>query len=47
MATTLYKPVHETIETTNNGKVTGTIRGSYLVYANEHTKVCMNTIEKN
>ena len=24
MATTVYKPVHETTETTNNGKVTGT-----------------------
>ena len=46
MATTVYKPVHETTETTNNGKVTGTIRGSYLMYADEHTKVFMNSIEK-
>ena len=46
MATTLYKPVYETTETTNNGKVTGTIRGSYLMYADEHTKVFMNNIEK-
>ena len=46
MATTLYKPVYETTETTNNGKVTGTIRGSYLMYADEHTKVFMNSIEK-
>ena len=46
MVTTVYKPVHETTETTNNGKVTGTIRGSYLMYADEHTKVFMNNIEK-
>ena len=43
---TVYKPVHETTETTNYGKVTGTIRGSYLMYADEHTKVFMNNIEK-
>ena len=43
---TVYKPVHETTETTNYGKVTGTIRGSYLMYADEHTKVFMNSIEK-
>ena len=35
---TVYKPVHETPET-NNGKVTGTSRSSYLMYADEHTKV--------
>ena len=46
MATTVYKPAHETTETTNNGKVTGTIRGSYPMYADEHTKVSMNNIEK-
>ena len=46
MATTVYKPVHETTETTNNGKVTGTIRGSYLMYADEHTKVFRNNIEE-
>ena len=46
MATTVYKPVHETTERTNNGKVTGTIRGSYLMYADERTKVFMNSIEK-
>ena len=40
---TVYKPVHETTETTNNGKV---IRGSYLMYADQHTKVFMNNIEK-
>ena len=44
MATTVYK--HETTETTNNGKVTGTIRSSYLMYADEHTKVFRNNIEK-
>ena len=41
----MYKPVHETTET-NNGKVTGTIRGLYLLHADEHTKVFMNSIEK-
>ena len=46
MATTIYKPLHETTETTNNGKVTGTIRGSYLMYADQHTKVFMNNVEK-
>ena len=45
-ATTLYKAVHETTETTNNAKVTVTIRGSYLMYADEHTKVFINNIEK-
>ena len=44
MANTEYKPVHETIETTNNGKVTGTIRGSYLMYADGHTKVLLQQI---
>ena len=42
IATTVYKPAHETTETTNNGKVTGTIRASCLMYADEHTKVFMN-----
>ena len=46
MATTVYKPVHETTETTNNAKVTEAIIGSYLMYADEHTKVFMNNIEK-
>ena len=45
MAFTVYKPVHETTEK-NNGKVTGTVRGSYLLYADEHTKVFINSIEK-
>ena len=40
---TIYKLVHETTETTNTGKV---IRGSYLMYADQHTKVFMNNIEK-
>ena len=39
----LYKPVHET---TNYGKLTGTIIGTYLMYADGHTKVFMNNIEK-
>ena len=43
---TEYKPVHETTEATNYGKVTGTRRASYLVHADEHTKVFMNNIEK-
>ena len=37
--------VHETTETTNNDKVTETMRGSYLIYADEHTKVLMNNIK--
>ena len=47
MATTVYKPVHETTEKANNSKVTGTIRGSYLLYSDEHTKVFMNNVEKS
>ena len=43
---TEYKPVHKTREATNYGKVTGTIRASYLVHADDHTKVFMNNIEK-
>ena len=46
MTTTVYKPVHETTETTNNAKVTETIIGSYLMYADVHTKVFMNNIKK-
>ena len=46
MAAIVYKAVHETTETTNYGKVTGTIRGSYLMYTDEHTKVFINNIEK-
>ena len=46
MAATVYKPVHETTETTNNVKVTETIRGFYLMYSDDHTKVFMNNIEK-
>ena len=42
MAITVYKPVHETTELSNYGKVTGTIRGSYLMHPDEHTKVFMN-----
>ena len=46
MATTVYKPVHEPTEATNYGKVTGTIRGSYCMHADEHTKVFIKCIEK-
>ena len=46
MATIVYKAVHETTETTNYGKVTGTIRGSYLMYTDEHTKVFINNKKK-
>ena len=46
MATIVYKAVHETTETTNYGKVTGTIRGSYLMYTDEHTKVFINNQKK-
>ena len=46
MATTAYKPVHETTERANNDKVTGTIRGSYLMHTDEHTKVFINKIEE-
>ena len=46
MASTAHKPVHETIETANYSKVTGISRGSYVVHADEHTKVFMNKIEK-
>ena len=42
MATTVYKPVHET----NNGNVTETIWGSYLMYADEHTNAFMKSIGK-
>ena len=46
MATTVFKPVHETTETANYDKVTGFIRGSYLMHTDEHTIVFMNKIEK-
>ena len=46
MATTVYKPVHETTETANYGKYTGTIKGSYLMHVDQNTKVFMNKIEK-
>ena len=42
MATTVYKPVHETTKTAKYDKV----QGSYLVYTDEHTKVFMNKIEE-
>ena len=46
MATTVYKPVREITERPNNDKVTGTIRGSYLMHTDEHTKVFINKIEE-
>ena len=46
MSTSVYKPIHETTETTNNDKVTATIRGSYLMHTDEHTKVFMNKIQE-
>ena len=42
MATTVYKPVHETTKIAKCEEVT--IRGSYLMHADKHTK--LNTIEK-
>ena len=47
MATTAYKPVH--VITKNNkiyDKVTATIRGSYLLHADEHTVVLTNKWNK-
>ena len=46
MSTSVYKPIHETTETTNNDKVIATIRGSYLMHADEHTKLFMNKIQE-
>ena len=46
MATTMYKQVHVTTKTGNYDKVTETIRGLYLLHADEHTKVLMNKIEE-
>ena len=46
MATTVYKPVH--LITKNSKiyeKVNATIRGSYLLYADEHTVVLINKVE--
>ena len=44
MATTVYKPVHETTETAKYEKVT--IRGSYLIHPDDHTKLFVKKIEK-
>ena len=47
MATTVYKPVH--VITKNSkiyDKVTATIRGSYLLHADEHTVVLINKVEQ-
>ena len=46
MATTVYKPVH--VITKNSkiyDKVTATIKGSYLLHADEHTVVLINKVE--
>ena len=43
MATTVYKPVHVTTKNSKiYGKVTATIRGSYLLHADEHSIVLIN-----
>ena len=42
---TVYRPVHKT-EVADYGKVTGFIRGSYLIHADEYTIVFLNQIEK-
>ena len=44
MATTVYKPVHETTEAAKYEKVT--IRGSYLIHPDDHTKLFVKKIEK-
>ena len=44
MATTVYEPAHETTETLKYEKVT--IRGSYLIHPDDHTKLFVNKIEK-
>ena len=46
MANTVYKSVH--VITKNSkiyDKVTATIRGSYLLHADEHTVVLINKVE--
>ena len=47
MATAVYKPVH--VITKNSkiyDRVTATIRGSYLLHADEHTVVLINKVEQ-
>ena len=47
MATTVYKPVHVTTKNSKiYGKVTATIRGSYLLHADEHSIVLINKKEE-
>ena len=46
MAITVYKPVH--VITKNSkmyDKVSATIKGSYLLHADEHTVVLINKVE--
>ena len=46
MATTVYKLVHVTTKNSKiYDKVTATIRGSYLLHADEQTVVLINKIE--
>ena len=46
MATTVYKPVHVTTKNSKiYDKITATIRGSYLLHADEHNVVLINKIE--
>ena len=46
MATTVYKPVHAITKNSKiYDKVTATIRGSYLLHADEHTVVLINKVE--
>ena len=42
MSTTLYNPVHVTTKTVSCDKVTSAIRGSYLLNADEQTKLFIN-----
>ena len=46
MATTANKPVHVITKSSKiYDKVTATIRGSYLLHADEHTVVLINKVE--
>ena len=46
MATTVYQPVHVIAKNSKiYGKFTATIRGLYLLHANEHIVVLINKVE--
>ena len=46
MATTVYRPVHAITKNIKiYDKVTATIRGSYILHANEHTVVLIYKLE--